>query len=937
MALSYKNDNDIDEQNNPANRLSASENDAAFDDIANNYDKTADPSQENDNIKKARDKEENFSSNVSSKNAGNKGKLNLKGFFKKNSKNGILPSSVVLISLITGIFGLGGLSLNSLMLVHIKENITSTFDTQNTSMELRTEKLWAKKMAGENTSKSCSVTKILCRYSKPSGRMLKQLKKNGILALDKDGKVVKHKKLWPDKRPVKYVFQDGMNGLKTVPASEFSKELKDNPKFRSKFRSAYNPRWMGFADSVAKRIFNKFRVTKSQGKLNAKDKKAARKSLAEGKGGREGAVGKNAKASAADKIITENIEKLGKSVKAAGKGGATTMLAGVTCIALDTPSLIASASRSLQMVQLIQYAFPFLSAADSIKYGDGQTKDLGILGDLLTEIVNGRSAMDSYGMKYALFEDTAPESDSYKKYIPGGGKLAVKSDAVAKSFGLAGDTKDSLCKAATSPEASAGVAAVWAAASVGTLGAAAAAAGINYAAGKGMEVILSWVLQSKVLGLIVGLIPDSVKEAAIKFLVGDLTENISGEAVGDVVASGSINLMAQTANGGGNMPQTVDQAVAYEKVTEQVELAYAEEVRATHSPLDMSSKYTFMGSIFDSMMPHFSKLSTVGGVISSISSMTSKSLGTIFNVNAAENNKSKYKMCTIPSIKDSGIAAGPFCNISYGIPPSDLNRDPDDVVNYMLENKQIEESGAAKEGSEYQEWLDNCAAGDPQYVSSCAIAGENKEAYANYAVYSVDSRVQKTMDDPEETKPDTGSSGGGDSSDVPSGDLPTGSAKELATKILASKNVQFQTTAGKAAFKHIAETGKAQQCGAPNISPLMLGMLLSASEKFKLTLGVLTDGHGCGSPNHSTGQGVDINGVRKANDSFQQQFHWLNKRDGQNARDFMKYMDSIGEPGRVNFGQIGCWGPTGVSKPSLKNGIMFSDACNHIHMDVRKR
>ena len=952
MALSYRNEEDVDELNNPANRLSASENDAAFNDIADDYDKmSADPSQENENINnakkklgddndsgknidKARDRENNFSSNISPKNAGNKQKLGFKGFLKKNSKNGILPSSVVLISLIAGIFGIGGMGLNSLMLVHLKENFTTKFDTQNTSLTIRTEHLWAKKMAGENTKGDCKITKVLCRYSKPSGHMLKQLKKNGVLALDKDGKVIKHNKLWPDKRPAKYVFQNGMNGLKTVDAKDFAKELKDNPKFRAKFRAAYNPRWVGFADSVFRKVSAKFSISKDQGKLKAKDAKTLKENLGKGRGGRTGGAEKGSGIKGFDNVATENLGKVADTLKAAGRGGMASMAVGAGCVLADVPSFISSISRNLQMVQLVQYAFPFLSVADTIKYGNGDTKDIGLIGDLLTSKVDGKSAMDSYAMKYALFGDTAPQDDSYKKFIAGGGELATETNKIDGFLG--GQNRKDLCSKATSPEGAAAIAGGWAFLTGATGGTALIAAVINYGIGLGVAKTLDLIAEPIIKGF-VALIPDSVKESAIKFLVGDITEDLSGESVGDALVSGSANMMAQTANSGGNAPLSVDQAIAYQKGTDQVELAYAEEVRATSSPFDVSTKYTFMGSIVDSILPYYGTIHNASGVLSTIGSITASSLGSIFNVNAASNNKAEYKACDIPSIKDSDVAAGPFCNIIYGVPMDVVGRDPEVVAQYMIDNDYIDDEGKIDEKSDYQTWIDQCADGDPQYAMSCQITGDNKEMYSNFALYTIDSRIQKSMDDPEETKPQN--VGGGDSSgdDMSGGDLPTGTTKELAKKIYDSPNIQFQTGAGKTAFKRIVDTGKASTCGSPTISPLMLGMILSASEKFKLTLGVLTDGHGCGSPNHNSGQGIDINGIRKASDSFQQRFHWTGKKDGENAKAFIEYMDSIGKPGRVNFGQIGCWGSTGVSKPSLKNGIMFSDACNHLHMDVRKR
>lgn len=84
MPLSYKNDNDTDERLNPSSNTARDLYDREFNDIANNFDETADPSQEDANIKKAdrnddpnenrdsiKDKEEsagNWTNNVSGNN-----------------------------------------------------------------------------------------------------------------------------------------------------------------------------------------------------------------------------------------------------------------------------------------------------------------------------------------------------------------------------------------------------------------------------------------------------------------------------------------------------------------------------------------------------------------------------------------------------------------------------------------------------------------------------------------------------------------------------------------------------------------------------------------------------------------------------------------------------------------------------------------------------
>jgi hypothetical protein len=88
-----------------------------------------------------------------------------------------------------------------------------------------------------------------------------------------------------------------------------------------------------------------------------------------------------------------------------------------------------------------------------------------------------------------------------------------------------------------------------------------------------------------ILNKVISIIPfDSI----LKFFVGDLTKNLTGESVGDALSSGAAQVTSQTSNAGGNMPLTVNQAVAFDNLTKQVQVAYAQEDRATLNPLDTS-------------------------------------------------------------------------------------------------------------------------------------------------------------------------------------------------------------------------------------------------------------------------------------------------------------------------------------------------------------
>jgi hypothetical protein len=179
---------------------------------------------------------------------------------------------------------------------------------------------------------------------------------------------------------------------------------------------------------------------------------------------------------------------------------------------------------------------------------------------------------------------------------------------------------------------------------------------------------------------------------------------------------------------------------------------------------------------------------------------------------------------------------------------------------------------------------------------------------------------------------------------VPTGDganLPQGTAQELAQKIVDHPNIRFQLDYQEAAMRYVAANGKGRDCGAPNVDPRLLGLMLVAAEKYKMTYGVMVDGHSCNSGFHPRGMAIDINGIVKLDGSASTANGGNNIRwTGDEMALLKEFYDVMGqtmstELGGGGFGQIQCF--RGV-KPVRANGVSyFDDTCHHIHMDIGKR
>lgn len=165
--------------------------------------------------------------------------------------------------------------------------------------------------------------------------------------------------------------------------------------------------------------------------------------------------------------------------------------------------------------------------------------------------------------------------------------------------------------------------------------------------------------------------------------------------------------------------------------------------------------------------------------------------------------------------------------------------------------------------------------------------------------------------------------------------IPTGDTIALAKQILADPNITFQTADRKNEFQIIADTGKATQCGAPTISPKLLGVILTLAKSYKLVLGYVTDNHGCDRGQHPKGTAIDINGVNPLNGGV---------GTGTNIRFepaelpiLRQFYKSAGDVLAANGG--GALGqheyfPGGA--PEVPGVVYFNDDTpNHLHLDAR--
>lgn len=698
-------------------------------------------------------------------------------------------------ALIAAIISIGSItSIPGVFYAHLKEGFLKKWDTRTVTATVRTNKILASKISNSTTEGSCSLVKVMCRFGRPSNKLLKNLEKQKVTAFTADGREIKSNGLFPNKRPAYYEMERANGSKLTVQADAFSDTLNKDVEFRKAFRTAYNTRFENFSDSVFQEVLTSFGATKASQFSDAKNEADIKEKINSDVAGED--IGAKAAAEEGDeatksvfkKLFGDEIHGSLSKISNIGKGGdALLMAAGVGCVVADAPGIAAKVVRSYQMAQLIKYGMVFLNVFDKTRAGDATQEEVSAIGSLLTSVTRGAdgeitsgAAVDSFGVKYALFGDTNAKNykKDYTNFSPGGNIVASLAPITKLTNS---EQKKDLCEAATNPLTGAALKAGLAAAGGATFGTTAILAGVEWAGGViGGEILeaLTPQLTDFAVSTFGGLFNDM-----LSYFLGDLTQNLTGEDAGNALASGAAHLLSQSSNAGGNIPMSISGALAFQEVSNQVNLAYAEEDRFGRSPFDISSPNTFMGSIVNRFIPYVSSMNSASGVLSALSSVSMSGFGSLFNpmIGASDGGSKQYTMCSDSSINDGVTAVGPFCNIVYGIPTKYLSRDPKAIIQTLIDEGQIDENtGDPKENSDLANWVSLCLDGKTDQMKNCRI--EDNETYtdeaqrstiANYALYTVDHQIQKSMDGEDIVDQSTGS--------IPSiTGLPDGGVKDTA-------------------------------------------------------------------------------------------------------------------------------------------------------------
>ena len=206
--------------------------------------------------------------------------------------------------------------------------------------------------------------------------------------------------------------------------------------------------------------------------------------------------------------------------------------------------------------------------------------------------------------------------------------------------------------------------------------------------------IIGEVLFSFTAGVVKGLLIENVLKIAIPiimprilgFFTRDLTKDIGGEDYGNALSSGANAYMGQNHQFGGGSPASKEALVTFLKHKEAYIADNAKQERYSKSPFDMSSPYTFTGSLMGRLIPLMGNSASAIGRINSLSKVVGSSLTGLIPHSAAmtapivaeEAAKNTEKNC--PELHQIDAVGDVFCNPYFVSDMDTVTEDPAEIT-----------------------------------------------------------------------------------------------------------------------------------------------------------------------------------------------------------------------------------------------------------------
>ena len=641
------------------------------------------------------------------------------------------------IAAIVGILGLGGGIMGiflspATMLQNIMENFTWKNDSASVVKETRMKKVINRMLGSGDDAGICKSKKIRCKTGRLSNRALKKFKKSGLIPVDADGKEMDIKgRGYPDKNPTHWKVE-GLNDGKPIESSKLKDELlkKENRKIASKVygrTGLFKMRFHAWTGKHIGKLYDKFKlkrnsaISKIDKKLGIKEKKEKFKEK----------LPKFKEGPALEKV-GKGVDNLGSKLK---KGGLAYAISAGACTVVKIPNLIAAGVAAIQLAPLLGLVMDVIlspgsqakaSGLDSSGSGFSQ-ETMETIGTMLTERGKMKgsdnaegSALDSPYLLAAMGVNNDKPGIA-KNYIPG---YSVATNPIVRTLNSAEEASEPVCNYILSP--------------VAMYTSMAAEAAIAASTG-GISAILSWAGKAAL---------SEVIKKVLEYTVGEKVKNILAELaksllipdkaqykdLGDALGVGAAAFFSAGSMGqmlpGLKMSQLAEFngiQIANEEFQKEMDIA-------SLSPFDISSKYTFLGSIFHNMgnmmIANGTYSKTPVAMLSNILRLPSMALSYSSTAKAASGMYSdKYCGYAKDFSMGSGSSEDPAVNMAglpcTGITNSQANMSVEEAIQIAEDEGWVKKDADIPDGATIADLMDNYIIKDTplhDFIEDCSAA-----------------------------------------------------------------------------------------------------------------------------------------------------------------------------------------------------------------------
>ena len=730
-------------------------------------------------------------------------KVTLKNFFKKKG-----PLSIIIALLLGGGAGFSIMFAPAIGIIHLKETLMSDLNDQLAAVDARSVLVVKAKIKSVQAGASVCANElsIRCKFSSFSKKQVTNFEKaNFTIQGETKGSRIVVTSLThtnPDDNTVTIIKDP--NQLRTL--------ANTNPALRKDLARAFNPRNATIRDTVAS-LFTRGTHARLTGSNTEDFKKSVNESIAESTTGfgRERAR-PNVEAGTVDE--DEDIDRPASEETQATRlqeatGNTGSVFAGAAvkgvsvvgaldsaCTVKNTANLIEDTSKTLRAAQTAGFAMSILNSADRAKASDSTyTPEMSsFIGDMMTatdtekEVYNessaltgsgntltatkvanpyyGKSAFDSEGVRAAMYNDAPKLTARAQQYTIGGGLVGTLANINNEVDRVIGPGGQGTCKIVQS----AGVRIVGGVVGI-FLGVTSGGASLAVSAGASLAVAAALpLLESYLANMIAGKVVDA---------------DTKGVDAGNALFAGTGAILGGIAQKRGMKPATKSDLQTYLAQNNSTKDFYVALDRedAASEPLNIYNQYSFLGSLARSIAPVTVKASasTTGAVAAVPSIFSTAFQGLLPSANAVGTyNPERFEQCADSGYEKLEIAADVFCNVRYVMSSEEMNLDTDVVLDYMINNNFIDDTGNAVDGKAYKNWLDECvdreagwgsAGSTDSGESGAAQAGDGAACMQNtyqgaeskyFRAFTMDKTLQEAMDDEPVVQP-TSAQGDGNS------------------------------------------------------------------------------------------------------------------------------------------------------------------------------